>query len=163
MPEDTRKQTLVERIWTYHEVDKPRDGEGGTLSVVKIAELGEGVACAQDSLGEFDIFFDTDDWELANVPKGRYGIMLKSAQEGITRYGKMREDWGMVCVVQDRWNPASYLGGSAFFQALEAMHALLRPINPSCYLYDTPKLIGLIQSPIHPTPPTPPTKLLILN
>lgn len=144
MPGNDGKRTLVERIRAYHEADKPRDGSGGTLAVVKMAELGEGVACVHDSLGEIDLFFDTDDWQLVDVAKGRYRLFLGSAQEGITQYGKMRERYGMVCVVQDRWNPTSFQCRTSFSQALEAARALLRPRNPDCHLYDTPRVMDML-------------------
>lgn len=134
------EQTLVERIFTHHEVDKPGDGEGGIIYVRKIAELGKGIACVLDSLGEFDIFFDVNSWELADATKGIYGTMLEYAREGIVQYEKMREDYGMLCVVQDRWDPASYQGRSSFSKAHQAASKLLKPKNSETQLYDQPVL-----------------------
>lgn len=139
MPE-IKKKTLVERVLIYHSVDKPGDGNDGTLSVRDMAELGEGVVCVYDSLGEFDIFFDVDSWGVADSAEGRYSIMLESVKEGIIKYEKMRRNYRMVCVVQDQWDPASYLGRSSFSQAHEASKVLLKSKNPDARLYDAPRV-----------------------
>jgi len=122
----------------HHEADKPRDGKGGTISVREIAELGEGVVCVHDSLGEFDIFFDVDSWDVADSAEGIYCIMLNSVREGIARYGKMKDNYRMVCIVQDRWDPTSYQTRSSFFRAHEASRVLLKPKNQGAQLYDAP-------------------------
>lgn len=140
MSENKQKQKLVERVLVHHKIDKPRDGIGGTISVLEIAELGEGVACVYDSLREFDIFFDVGDWDLADSGQGRYGIMLNAAREGILQYWEMRADYGMVCLVQDRWDPASYQGRSSFLKAHEAAKVLLTPKNQNVHLYNTPRV-----------------------
>ena len=142
MATTNNKIPLLERILTHHSKDKPRNGSGGTLEVVAAAELGQGVVCVYDSDGEFDIFFDVNEWELANEAQGIYGrLMLDAAKKGIKQYKKMKKDYGMVCIVQDRWNPASYQGKSNFSQAHEAAQALLFTKQPQAQLYSDPIVV----------------------
>ena len=133
-----KSKTLVERILEHHHVDKPRDGHGGRLSVVQIVEFAEGVACVQDSLGEYDLFFDTNQWELTEVAGGIYRSFLETAKQGVALYEKMRKKYGMVCIVEDRWNPWFARRRNSFISAYEAAQALLKPkdASSSWYLFE---------------------------
>ena len=137
-----KERSLIERILDHHVKDTPSNRNGGRLEVVQIAELGRGVACVYDSDGEFDLFFEVSKWEIVNEARGIYGrLMLEAAKEGIVQYKKLEDDYGMVCIIQDRWDPASYMGKSSFVKAHEAARCLLSPKEPQAQLYDKPKVL----------------------
>ena len=64
--------------------------------------------------------------------------MLESAREGIAQYEKMKTDYRMVCIVQDRWDPLFAQRRSSIFQAHEAAKFLLESRTPNAYLHKVP-------------------------
>lgn len=91
-------------------------------------------------LYEFDIFFDTDYWQVTDkCSHDFYRIMLDYVKEAIKVCDEMNQRYGMVCVVQDRWNPASVQRRSSFLEAHEAVQVLLKPKRSDAKFYAIPK------------------------
>ena len=54
------------RVKEYYNEEKMSDGRGGILQLRGVAELALGVVSVLDSLGEVDILYDLQSWEVCD-------------------------------------------------------------------------------------------------
>lgn len=101
---------LIDRVRQYYEENQLEDGKGSRLTChsAENATVDGHVVVVKDSLGEVDIFYEPELYEVANelLPLP-YSAMLKSVREGAEHNSTSKELQAhkMNVIAESSWNP----------------------------------------------------------
>lgn len=122
-------ETLEDRVRRYHAEEKPGDGKGGDLRIELTQVVRPGVVAGRDNLGEIDIFVDTSLLAPNPEPRQPYTDFAATVKKAWSDYDDMRQKYGMICVVEDRWHPFFARQTASFRAAEVAADALFIPAS----------------------------------
>jgi len=130
MDRDNSKLPLSVRISKYYEENKLEDGKGGRLQSRLVAEFSPFVTCVQDSLEEFDIFFDITKMKVVEAVDSPYRLFLKEVMKNAQGNAEnLAERYGMTVIAESAWNPCYGRRASCFFSAFDAAKHYLEPLK----------------------------------
>jgi hypothetical protein len=133
---------LSARVRNYYESQELGDGRGGRLTAKTIAELSDTVVAVQDSLGDFDIFFDVNCWEVVDSAESPYRLFVVGVKENADKNASLGEKYQMTVIAESVWNPLYGRSRASFIAARDAAKAYLKPINDNEEnMYSLPKII----------------------
>lgn len=116
---------LSRRVRQYYQEAQISAGCGERVQLKGVAELAPGVVSVLDSLGEVDILYDLQSWEVAAHAESPYDLFLEGIREDARQ--NVYEEFGLTAIAEGSWHPFYMRQRASHDIALEAAKVYLKP------------------------------------